>query len=228
METLTPIELFRFGPLSFTDSAAVSLAISALLVLVGAVLVRWGRAREAAEVVYELLEGSLEEMVTVDIHRLIPLVLTQWLFILSANVVGVLPLIDSPTRDLSVTAALAAVAFAAGHVYAWQAHGVAYLRHYIEPNPIMLPFNIIGELSRTLALALRLFGNVMSGELIAAIALLLAGLLVPIPLMLLGLLTSVVQAYIFGVLTLVFTASAMQVVGQGAAAQEPQGEEGEP
>jgi F-type H+-transporting ATPase subunit a len=223
METLTPIELFRFGPLSFTDSAAVSLAISALLVLVGAVLVRWGRAREAAEVVYELLEGSLEEMVTVDIHRLIPLVLTQWLFILSANVVGVLPLIDSPTRDLSVTAALAA-----GHVYAWQAHGVAYLRHYIEPNPIMLPFNIIGELSRTLALALRLFGNVMSGELIAAIALLLAGLLVPIPLMLLGLLTSVVQAYIFGVLTLVFTASAMQVVGQGAAAQEPQGEEGEP
>jgi F-type H+-transporting ATPase subunit a len=160
-----------------------------------------------------MVEGTLQEMVTVDVRPVVPLILTLWLFIVSANLVGLLPIVSSPTRDLSLTAALAVVSFAAGHVYGFRAQGLRYLKHYIEPNPIMLPFNLIGELSRTVALALRLFGNMLSGEIIAAIVISLAGLLLPVPLMLLDVLTSVVQAYIFGVLTLVFTASAMQVAG---------------
>lgn len=214
MDAMTPVELLRLGPLSITDTVVVSAALTAVLVLALGVGMRVTRLREALEVVYEMLEGTLQEMVTVDVRPVVPLVLTQWLYILAANLVGLLPIVSSPTRDLSLTAALAVVSFGAGHVYGFRAHGWRYLRSYVEPNPIMLPFNVIGELSRTLALALRLFGNVASGELVGAIVVSLAGLLVPIPLMLLSLLTSVVQAYIFGVLTLVFTASAMQVAAE--------------
>ncbi len=111
-----------------------------------------------------------------------------------------------------VAAALAAVSFSAGHIHALRTRGLAYLKQYIEPSPFLLPFNIIGEVSRTIALALRLFGNMLSGHLIVAIIVYVAGLLLPVPLMLLGVLTGLVQAYIFGVLTLVFAASSVREV----------------
>ena len=113
-----------------------------------------------------------------------------------------------------MTVSLALIAFLAGHVYAYRAQGIRYLKHYLEPSRLLLPFNIIGELSRTVALALRLFGNMLSGHLIGAILVFLVGLPIPVPLLLLSVLTSVVQAYIFGVLTLVFTASSMQVAAR--------------
>ena len=91
-----------------------------------------------------------------------------------------------------------------------------FLLKYLEPNPLLLPFNIIGEASRTVALALRLFGNMLSGTLVGAIFVYLAGLLIPVPLMLLSALTAVVQAYIFGVLTLVFAASSLETAGRSA------------
>lgn len=109
------------------------------------------------------------------------------------------------------------IAFVAGHVYAAYVQGVSYLRHYLEPHPFLLPFNIIGELSRTLALSLRLFGNMLSGHLILAILVYLVGFLLPVPLMLLSVLTGVVQAYIFGVLTLVFAVSSVTVARRGEA-----------
>ena len=208
---VAPIEVARLGPLVFTDTLLVSVALSAVLVGAAGLLPRLPRARAALEVIYEALERSIVEGVRIDARPLVPLVLTQWLFILAANLVGLVPGVASPTRDLSVAVALAAVAFFAGHVYAFRARGLRYLRHYLEPSPLLLPFNVLGELSRTLALALRLFGNVLSGHLVAAILVYLVGALVPVPLLLLTVLTSVVQAYIFGVLTLVFTASSMQV-----------------
>ncbi len=211
MNSLGPTVLWSLGPLVLTDSLALSLAITVLLLGGGALAVRLEGPREVLEVIYELLERMIVDMVEVDPSKLIPLILTQWLFILVANLVGLLPGMTSPTGDLSVTAALAVVAFGAGHVYGFQAQGWAYLKQYVRPNPMLLPFNIIGELSRTLSLSLRLFGNMLSGKIIGAILLSLAGLLLPVPLMVLSVLTSVVQAYIFGVLTLVFTASAMQV-----------------
>jgi F-type H+-transporting ATPase subunit a len=221
VDALSPQVLVELGPLAITDTVATSLALSVALVLGGLVVVRVPSLREAAEVVYEQVEALIQEMVTVDARPLVPLVLTQWVFLLAANLVGVLPVVASPTRDLSLTAALAVVAFGAGHTYGFRAQGLRYLRHYIEPNPLLLPFNVIGELSRTVALALRLFGNMLSGEIVGAIVVSLAGLLVPIPLMLLDVLTSVVQAFIFGVLTLVFTASAMQVAGEHARTAPP-------
>jgi F-type H+-transporting ATPase subunit a len=216
MDPMTPQVLVQVGPVGLTDTVVTSVVLTVVLLGVGQLLLRVPRLREASEVVYELVEALVQDMVTVDARPLVPLIFAQWAFLLAANLVGLLPLVASPTRDLSLTAALAVVSFGAGHVYGFRAQGLRYLRHYVQPNPLMLPFNLIAELSRTVALALRLFGNMLSGEIVGAIVLSLAGLLLPLPLMLLDVLTSVVQAFIFGVLTLVFTASAMQVAGSHA------------
>lgn len=202
--------LLRFGPLEITDTLLVSIALSVGLVAAAAALGRSVRARSSLIVIYGALERSIGNLVQIDPRPLLPLVLTQWLFIGLANLIGLVPGVGSPTRDLSVTTALALVAFFAGHCFAFRQRGFGYLRGYAQPHWLLLPFNVIGELSRTLALSLRLFGNVLSGQLIGAIAVYLVGLLVPIPLLLLSVLTSIVQAYIFGVLTLVFAASSSQ------------------
>lgn len=204
-----PVEFVRWGPISVTDTVPTTLAISLLLVLGGVAVVRTKRLRAGAELIYDFLESAVKDLSPRDVRPLVPLVLTQWLFIGVANVAGVVPRVVSPTRDLALTAALALVSLVAGHVWAVRHLGLRYLRSYLEPNPLVLPFNVIGEVSRTLALALRLFGNVLSGTLIGAIVVSLAGLLVPVPLLMLNLLTSVVQAYIFGVLTLVFAVSSL-------------------
>lgn len=209
--TILPRVVVQIGPLGLTDTLLTSIALALALMVAAAALMRFERTREWLELTYESLERSILETVRVDAQPLVPLILTLWLFLLVANLAGIVPGLSSPTRDLSISAALALVSFFAGHVYAFRAHGFAYLKHYIEPSPLLLPLNIIGELSRTIALALRLFGNMVSGHLVTAIVVLLAGLLVPIPLLLLSVLTTVVQAYIFGILTLVFAASAMQV-----------------
>lgn len=204
-----PQVVFSIGPVAITDTMLVSLALSVLLITAGVLLRFIQRARVSAELLYETLESAAVSTTATDVVPLVPLVLTQWLFIGAANLAGLIPRVASPTRDLSLTAALALISFLAGHIYALRVRGLSYLRQYIEPHPLLLPFNLIGELSRTLALALRLFGNMLSGGLIGAIAVYLVGLLLPVPLMLLSVLTGVVQAYIFGVLTLVFAASSI-------------------
>ena len=220
-----PVEWLRLGPLSITDTVLVTAGITVGLVLFSLVLPRLERVRSALEIAYEIVEHSVLETTGEAGRPLVPLVLTQWLFIGLANLVGIVPLLPSPTRDLSLTLALALIAFAAGHVYAFRAQGLSYLRQYIEPHWMLLPFNLIGEISRTLALALRLFGNMLSGTLITAIIVYLAGLLLPIPFMLLGVLTAVVQAYIFGVLTLVFAAGSMQAASSKTAKKKDVREE---
>jgi F-type H+-transporting ATPase subunit a len=117
-----------------------------------------------------------------------------------------------PTGSLSTTAALALCVFVAVPLFGITRQGFrGYLSQYLQPTPIMLPFNIIGELSRTLALAIRLFGNIMSGTVIAAILLGIAPILFPVIMQMLGLLTGMVQAYIFAILAMVFIASAARV-----------------
>lgn len=214
-----PSELFHVGPLLITDTMVLSLVLSAVLVIAGRFLFMLKGTRFAIEYVYETLEASVLGMTTVDARPLLPLVLTLWLFIGSANLLGLVPGLQSPTRDLSLTAALAAISFLSGHYYAFKQHRFAYLRQYIEPSPFLLPLNVLGEMSRTVALALRLFGNMLSGSLTGAIMVYLAGFLVPVPLLMLGVLTSLVQAYIFGVLTLVFAAAALAAATPRHAAQ---------
>ena len=137
---------------------------------------------------------------------------TLFLFVASASLCTLLPGYEPPTGSLSTTAALALCVFVAVPYFGIREQGLGgYLRTYVKPTVIMLPFNIIGELSRTLALAVRLFGNMMSGAMIVAILLTITPFLFPIVMTLLGLLTGMVQAYIFTVLAAVYIAAATRV-----------------
>lgn len=136
---------------------------------------------------------------------------TLFLFIAMCNLWIILPWYEPPTGSLSTTAALAIAVFLAVPFFGIQESGFfAYLKTYVKPTFIMLPFNIISELSRTLALAIRLFGNIMSGGMIIAILLSISPLFIPIVMKLLGLLTGMVQAYIFSILATVYIAAAVQ------------------
>jgi F-type H+-transporting ATPase subunit a len=137
---------------------------------------------------------------------------TLFLFVASATLVTVLPGYEPPTGSLSTTTALALCVFFAVPVFGIADSGLAaYLRAYIKPTMIMLPFNIVSELSRTLALAARLFGNMMSGTMILAILLTITPFIFPIVMSALGLLTGMVQAYIFSVLAAVYIAAATRI-----------------
>jgi F-type H+-transporting ATPase subunit a len=217
MDAPFPVEVFRLGPLAVSDSLLVSLLVTLALVVGAVAGMRLPRARRVLEIGYDALERQVTAAMSADVRPLVPLVLTQWLFIGACNLVGLLPGVRAPTRDLAIAAALALVSFLGGHVYAVRAEGLRYLRRYLQPSPFLLPFNLIGEISRTLALALRLFGNMLSGALVGAVLVYLAGILVPVPLMLLGVLTGVVQAYIFGVLTLVFAAGSIEATREKGA-----------
>jgi len=134
---------------------------------------------------------------------------TLFLFVATANLCTVIPGYEPPTASLSTTAALALCVFVAVPFYGIEDQGVGgYLESYLKPTVIMLPFNVISELSRTLALAVRLFGNMMSGTMIIAILLTIAPFLFPIVMTVLGLLTGMVQAYIFSILAAVYIAAA--------------------
>jgi F-type H+-transporting ATPase subunit a len=134
---------------------------------------------------------------------------TLFLFLATVNLLTIVPFYDPPTGSLSTTTALALCVFVAVPVYGISSQGLrGYLKSYLQPTVIMLPFNIIGEFSRTLALAVRLFGNMMSGSMIVAILLTITPFFFPIVMSLLGLLTGMVQAYIFTILAVVFIAAA--------------------
>ncbi|HNQ92563.1 MAG TPA: F0F1 ATP synthase subunit A, partial [Alphaproteobacteria bacterium] len=117
----------------------------------------------------------------------------------------------SPTGDLSLTAALAVLVFCSVHWFGIRSDGLlSYLRHYMAPSPIMVPFHIVSEFSRTIALAVRLFGNIASLEMAALLVLIVAGFLVPVPILVLHVIEALVQAYIFGMLSLVYIAGGIQ------------------
>ena len=134
---------------------------------------------------------------------------TLFLFVAAAALCTIIPGYEPPTASLSTTAALALCVFVAVPLYGIERQGIGgYLKSYIEPTFIMLPFNMISELSRTLALAVRLFGNMMSGAMIVGILLTITPFIFPIVMTLLGLLTGMVQAYIFSILAAVYIAAA--------------------
>ncbi|WP_454763819.1 F0F1 ATP synthase subunit A [Cupriavidus campinensis] len=197
-------------------SLALTLLLSGLAAWLGTRLsARPGRIQMAAEVMVVLMRDAVAEVVPgAAVPRVLPFIGTLWVFILSANLLGLVPGLSAPTRDISVTGALACLVFLAVHGYGVREAGWrAYLRHYLEPSPILLPFHLISEFTRTLALAVRLFGNMMSLEMAALLVLLVAGFLVPVPLLLLHVVEALVQAYIFGMLALIYIGSAIEVRG---------------
>jgi F-type H+-transporting ATPase subunit a len=161
------------------------------------------------EVIVEAVMGQIEEVSQQNPRPYLAFVGTLFLFIIVSNVLSIVPGFQPPTGSLSTTTALALCVLLAVPIFGIRSQGLSgYLNQYIQPTPIMLPFNIIGEVSRTLSLAVRLFGNVMSGGLIATILLAIVPLFFPVVMQVLGLLTGVIQAYIFAILAMVYIASA--------------------
>jgi F-type H+-transporting ATPase subunit a len=188
-----------------------------LLMSLGAWLITWrldsglntSRWQNVLEVIVLGVKSQIEEVGLQQSLRFLPFIATLFLFILTSNLLGVLPWYEPPTGSLSTTIALALCVFVAVPFYGITELGfAAYLRSYIKPTAIMLPFNIIGEISRTMALAIRLFGNIMSGAMILAILLMVTPFIFPILMNVLHLLTGVVQAYIFSILATVYIAAA--------------------
>jgi F-type H+-transporting ATPase subunit a len=214
---LEPEVLFDVGPLPVTTTLAVTWGAMAVLTIVALIIRsrlnarRPGPLQIAAEALVTWFDGEIGNIIGGRPERYFPLVATLFVFILTLNLASNLPGIDSPTGDLATTAALALIVFLSVPVFGIAAKGVrGYFSIYLKPTPFMLPLNIIGELSRTLSLAVRLFGNVMSGGLIVGILILTVPIIVPAAMMALGLITSLVQAYIFAVLAMVYIGGAVQ------------------
>ncbi len=208
--------VFHLGPLAITSTVVTTWGIMLLLGFVAWLSTRRlaldpGPLQTLVEGIVSAMDDAIRTMLPQRSQVLLPFIGTLWIYVLVANLTGLIPGLSSPTGSLSVTAGLALLVFLSVHWYGVRSEGVAgYLKHYLRPSPILLPFHLISEVSRTVALAVRLFGNVMSLELAALLVLLVAGLLVPVPLLMLHLIEAVVQAYIFGVLALVYITGAMQ------------------
>jgi F-type H+-transporting ATPase subunit a len=161
------------------------------------------------EIVVTAIEKQIQDVGLRDAKRYLGFLGTLFLFLAAASLCTVIPGYETPTGSLSTTAALALSVFVAVPLFGIESQGLGgYLKSYLKPTVIMLPFNIISELSRTLALAVRLFGNMMSGAMILSILLTITPFIFPVVMTALGLLTGMVQAYIFTILAAVYIAAA--------------------
>lgn len=215
------IVLWRWGSVSLNATIVFTWLVMVLLVA-GSWLVtrnlstgiRFSRGQNLLEVVVVGILGQIREASQQEPRRYLPFVGSLFLFIAASTLLSVVPGAQPPTGSLSTTAALAICVFIAVPVYGITQRGLGgYLRQYLRPSPLMLPFNIIGEVSRTIALAVRLFGNVMSGTMIAGILLVIAPLFLPVIMQAFGLLIGLIQAYIFAILAMVYIASATTAHG---------------
>ncbi|MAT15949.1 MAG: F0F1 ATP synthase subunit A [Planctomyces sp.] len=217
--TISPDEpIWQWGFAILNRTILFTWLVMALLVLISWLVTRrlssgtkMSQGQNLLEVLVTGLRNQIREVSQQEPGAYLPFIGTLFLFIVVCNILAIVPGYHSPTGSLSTTAALATCVFVAVPIYGIASQGIkGYLKQYISPSPFMLPFNIIGELSRTLALAVRLYGNMMSGAVIVAILVGFVPLFVPMLMQAFGLLTGVIQAYIFAVLAMVYIASATQ------------------
>jgi F-type H+-transporting ATPase subunit a len=208
--------VFALGPVAITSTVITTWAIIGALWLIcwylsGHLRQQPGLLQTATEAIVTTIENAVAAVAPEHSRQITPFIGSIWIFLVVANLVGLVPGIHSPTRDLSATAALAILVFLSTHWFGIRIQGVKnYLRHYLTPSPILLPFHLISEVTRTVALAVRLFGNMMSLEMAALLILLVAGFLAPVPIMMLHIVEALVQAYIFGMLALIYVAGGIQ------------------
>ena len=215
---LSPDELviWKYGFVTLNSTIVTTWGLM-LVMAVGAKLVTHNIKVEGAisrwqgflEIVVTTIQEQIKEVGLQHPQKYLPFIGTLFLFIALSNVCSIIPGYDPPTGSLSTTSALALSVFVAVLFFGIEQQGfVGYLKSYFKPTFLMLPFNIISEFSRTFALAIRLFGNIMSGTMIVGILLTITPLIFPIFMDLLGLLTGMVQAYIFSILAAVYIAAA--------------------
>lgn len=213
--------LFHVGPVPITRPVATTWAIILVLTLASWLVTsrlrpRPDRRQAVLEVIVTSILGQIEDVVRRDGRPLLPLLGTLFIFLVVANLSGVLPGTEAPTAKIETPAALALIVFVSVHYFGVRAKGLfGYLASFAKPKLIMLPLNLLSEVTRTFSLMVRLFGNIMSGEFIIALVVALAGLFLPIPFMALEILLGLVQAYIFTVLATVFIGAAIGSVEKG-------------
>jgi F-type H+-transporting ATPase subunit a len=218
---LTSTLLFHIGPVAITRPVVTTWMIIAVLALVCRSVTRrlaiQPDGRQAVlEGIITGITGQIEDVIRKDARPFLPLVGTLFIFLAVANLSGVLPGVEAPTSKIETPAALALIVYFSVHYFGIRSRGLrGYLASFAEPKLIMLPLNILSEITRTFSLMVRLFGNVMSGEFVIGLVVALAGLFVPIPLMVLEILVGLVQAYIFTILATVFIGAAVGSVEKG-------------
>lgn len=218
--TLEPV--FSLGPVPITAPVLATWAIMALLGAFAFIISkRLTLLPSKGQVMLETLVGAIDSQIH-DTMQVNPspyraLIGTMFVFVLIANWSSLVPGIEPPTAHLETDAALALIVFCATVFYGIRTRGWGgYLKTFAEPTWVMIPLNVVEQITRTFSLIVRLFGNIMSGVFVVGIVLSLAGLLVPIPLMALDLLTGAVQAYIFAVLATVFIGAAVAEQRKGS------------
>jgi len=208
--------VFDLGPVSITATVITTWFILLILGLLCWLVTRRladrpGPVQTAIEALVTIIENAVADVAPQQVKHLTPFIGSLWIFLVISNLSGLIPGVHSPTGDLSATSALAIIVFLSVHWYGIRIQGIKnYLLHYLKPSPILLPFHIVSEITRTLALAIRLFGNIMSLEMAALLVLLVAGFLAPVPILMLHIIEALVQAYIFGMLALVYVAGGIQ------------------
>lgn len=214
----SPLEimpLFFLGPVPITAPVVVTWGIMILLTFASFSATRHlspapSKIQSVLEMLVETIDGQIRDTMQTEPRPYRPLIGTILIFVLVANWSSLVPGVEPPTAHLETDAALALIVLGATIFYGIKVRGTAgYLKTFAEPSWVMIPLNVVEQITRTFSLIVRLFGNVMSGVFVIGIVLSLAGLLVPIPLMALDLLTGAVQAYIFAVLTMVFIGAAV-------------------
>ena len=219
--TISPDQtvLFEFGVIRINATLLFTWLVMALLVL-GAWRITRRLSSDATlstgqhllEVLVLGMRDQVRDIARQDAAPYLPFVGSLFIFIAAGNLLAIVPGFEPPTGSLSTTTALALCVFIATPLYGIRQRGWrAYFRDYLEPTPIMLPLNLVGETARALALAVRLYGNVMSGAVVGAILLIITPLFFPVLMHALELLTGVIQAYIFAVLATVYLAAATAV-----------------
>lgn len=208
----------RLGAIPITRATLAAYAVSTTLIVTALVLRRAIQRRPGSylAIVAELAVEWPEQLVSDIVGRPVPWLAvfsgTIFYFLAACSVAGQLPGVRAPTSNLAVTSALAVLVFLTVPAAGIRSQGLrGYFHHYLTPSPLMLPLEMMSELSRTFALSVRLFGNMLSGYLIVALIVALVGVLVPMPLMALDLLIGLLQAYIFAVLSTVYIGAALRV-----------------
>lgn len=218
--TIDPSEIiyFQWGFIRITATLVFTWITMAILGVVSFLITRnikvegeISKGQNILEALVETIRSQIKQISQQEPGKYLPFIGTLFIFILAANIFSIIPGFISPTGSLNTSIALALCVFLAVPVYGIHDQGIkGYLKEYIKPTFIMLPFNIISEISRTLSLAIRLYGNVMSSSIIVAILLGVIPLFFPVIIQALGLLTGVIQAYIFAILAIVYIASATE------------------
>jgi F-type H+-transporting ATPase subunit a len=212
---------FHIGPVPISAEVVVTWVIMAVLVLVSwlgmrRAEVRGGWLQSTLEVTVEAIADQIKAVLRSEPWPYLPLLGTLFIYLACANLSGVLPGVVAPTAHIETPAALTIIVFFSVQFYGFKEQGFAgYLKRYLEPNPLLLPLNLLSQITRSFSLMVRLFGNMMSHEFIIAIVLFLAGLVVPVPFLLLGILIGLIQAFIFTVLATVYVGGAVGATEAG-------------